>query len=65
MRASVFFGPGDIRVEEVPDAALREPTDALVRVTHACICGSDLWVYRGELDFYGEAPGARGTSSSG
>jgi alcohol dehydrogenase len=60
MRASVFFGPGDIRVEEVPDATLREPTDALVRVTHACICGSDLWVYRGELDFYGEPPGRTG-----
>jgi threonine dehydrogenase-like Zn-dependent dehydrogenase len=60
MRASVFFGPGDIRVEEVPDAALQEPTDALVRVTHACICGSDLWVYRGELDFYGEPPGRTG-----
>jgi threonine dehydrogenase-like Zn-dependent dehydrogenase len=56
MRASVYFGPGDIRVENVPDAALQEPTDALVRVTHAGICGSDLWVYRGELELYGPAP---------
>jgi threonine dehydrogenase-like Zn-dependent dehydrogenase len=59
MRASVYHGPRDIRVEEVPDATLREPTDALVRVTHACICGSDLWPYRGELEIYGR-PGRTG-----
>ena len=58
MRATVYHGPRDVRVEEVPDAALREPTDALVRVTHACICGSDLWPYRGELELYGR-PGGR------
>jgi threonine dehydrogenase-like Zn-dependent dehydrogenase len=46
MRATVFHGPRDVRVENVPDAALRLPTDALIRVTHACICGSDLWPYR-------------------
>jgi len=59
MRATVYHGPRDVRVEEVPDAALREPTDALVRVTHACICGSDLWPYRGELEIYGR-PGRTG-----
>ena len=53
MKATVFHGPRDVRVEEVPDATLREPADALVRVTHACICGSDLWPYRGELLIYG------------
>jgi hypothetical protein len=53
MRASVIHGPRDVRIEDVPDAAIREPTDALVRVTHACICGSDLWPYRGELMIYG------------
>jgi threonine dehydrogenase-like Zn-dependent dehydrogenase len=47
MRATVYHGPRDVRVEDVPDAALQERTDALVRVTHACICGSDLWPYRG------------------
>ena len=47
MRATVFHGPRDVRVEDVPDATLREPTDAVVRVTHACVCGSDLWFYRG------------------
>ncbi|MCD0483671.1 zinc-dependent alcohol dehydrogenase family protein [Streptacidiphilus sp. ASG 303] len=47
MRATVIHGPHDIRVEEVPDAAVRQPTDAVVRVVLACICGSDLWAYRG------------------
>jgi threonine dehydrogenase-like Zn-dependent dehydrogenase len=45
MRATVMHGAGDVRIETVPDASLIEPTDALVRVTHACICGSDLWPY--------------------
>jgi len=45
MRATLIYGAGDVRVEDVPDAGLREPTDALVRVLRACICGSDLWPY--------------------
>jgi threonine dehydrogenase-like Zn-dependent dehydrogenase len=47
MRATVFHAKGDIRVENVPDPVIQQPTDAIVRVTHACICGSDLWFYRG------------------
>lgn len=46
MRATVMYGAGDVRVETVPDARLMETTDALVSVTRACICGSDLWPYR-------------------
>jgi threonine dehydrogenase-like Zn-dependent dehydrogenase len=46
MKATVMYGAGDVRVERVADARLVEPTDALVRVTHACICGSDLWPYK-------------------
>jgi threonine dehydrogenase-like Zn-dependent dehydrogenase len=46
MRATVMFGAGEVRIESVPDARLIEPTDALVVVTRACICGSDLWPYR-------------------
>jgi len=46
MRATVLFGAGDVRIENVPDARLIEPTDAVVTVTRACICGSDLWPYR-------------------
>ena len=45
MRATVMYGAGDVRIETVPDASLIEPTDALVVVTRACICGSDLWPY--------------------
>ncbi|MDO8794230.1 MAG: hypothetical protein Q7J25_06380 [Vicinamibacterales bacterium] len=45
MRATVMYGANDVRVENVPDARLIEPTDALVRMTRACICGSDLWPY--------------------
>jgi threonine dehydrogenase-like Zn-dependent dehydrogenase len=41
-----MYGAEDVRVENVPDAGLVEPTDALVRVSHASICGSDLWPYR-------------------
>jgi threonine dehydrogenase-like Zn-dependent dehydrogenase len=41
-----MYGAGDVRIENVPDAHLIEPTDALVAVTHACICGSDLWPYK-------------------
>jgi len=46
MRATVMYGAGDVRVEDVPDAQLVEPGDALVRVTRAAICGSDLWPYK-------------------
>ena len=46
MRATVMYGAGDVRVETVPDATVIEPTDAVVRVTRACICGSDLWPYK-------------------
>src|SRR5512146_1025100 len=46
MRATVMYGAGDVRIETVPDARLIEPTDALVRVTRAAICGSDLWPYK-------------------
>jgi threonine dehydrogenase-like Zn-dependent dehydrogenase len=45
MRATVMHGAGDVRIETVPDARVIEPTDALLRVSRACICGSDLWPY--------------------
>ncbi|HUO70088.1 MAG TPA: zinc-dependent alcohol dehydrogenase family protein [Solirubrobacteraceae bacterium] len=45
MRATVMYGAGDVRIETVPDARLVQPTDALIRVTRGCICGSDLWPY--------------------
>jgi len=46
MCATVMYGAGDVRVETVPDACLIEPTDALVVVIRAAICGSDLWPYK-------------------
>jgi threonine dehydrogenase-like Zn-dependent dehydrogenase len=48
MRATTIHAPGDIRLSEVPDPTIQEPTDAIVRVVAGCICGSDLWPYRGE-----------------
>src|SRR3954454_11630091 len=50
MRATTIHAPGDIRVSEVPTPAVGKPTDAVVRVVAGCICGSDLWPYRGEND---------------
>ena len=46
MKATVMYGAGDVRIETVPDAKLVESTDALVTITRACICGSDLWPYK-------------------
>jgi threonine dehydrogenase-like Zn-dependent dehydrogenase len=46
MRATVMYGAGDVRIESVPDARVVESTDALVTVTRAAICGSDLWPYK-------------------
>src|SRR3954468_13849047 len=45
MRATVMYKAGDVRIENVPDPSIVDPTDAVVRVTSACICGSDLWPY--------------------
>jgi alcohol dehydrogenase len=50
MRAAVYHGPRDVRVEDVPKPELEDPDDALVRVTHTAVCGSDLWPYRGHSD---------------
>jgi threonine dehydrogenase-like Zn-dependent dehydrogenase len=45
MRATVMYKTHDVRIENLPDAAIVEPTDAVIRITRACICGSDLWPY--------------------
>jgi len=45
MRATVMYGAGDVRIENVPDPSIIEPTDAIMRVVRASICGSDLWPY--------------------
>ena len=48
MRVTTIHGAGDIRLEERPEPVVKRPTDAVVRVVASCICGSDLWPYRGE-----------------
>ncbi|MEO3869480.1 alcohol dehydrogenase catalytic domain-containing protein [Nonomuraea sp. B12E4] len=56
MRAALFQSVGKVIVDDVPDASLSEPTDAVVRVVRAAVCGSDLWSYRGIIN---RAEGAR------
>src|SRR6187401_3500761 len=47
MRAAVLYGAGDVRVEERDTPKIMVPTDAVIRLSATCICGSDLWPYRG------------------
>src|SRR5262245_65495172 len=47
MKGAVLFGPRDIRFVERNDPKIVEPTDAIIRISAACVCGSDLWPYRG------------------
>ncbi|MCU1638985.1 MAG: dehydrogenase [Microbacteriaceae bacterium] len=47
MRATILHAPGDVRVEERAKPTIQNPTDAIIKVTAACVCGSDLWPYRG------------------
>lgn len=50
MRGVIMHNPGDVRVEDRDDPQIIEPTDAIIKVTAACVCGSDLWPYRGAQD---------------
>lgn len=56
MRAAIYQGAGQVVVEDVPDASLGAETDAVVRVLRSCVCGSDLWAYRGVIQ---RQPGSR------
>ena len=47
MRGAVMYGPHDVRVEERAEPEIMEPTDAIIRLSATCVCGSDLWPYRG------------------
>ena len=51
MKAVVYEGPREVSVKDVPDARIERPTDVLVRITSANICGSDLHMYEGRTDF--------------
>ncbi len=56
MRATTIHAPFDVRLSEVPDPVIEEPTDAVIEIVAGCICGSDLWPYRGENKI---TPGSR------
>src|SRR4051812_10743952 len=47
MRGTIIHGPGDVRFEERPDPVLVDATDAIIATVATCVCGSDLWRYRG------------------
>jgi threonine dehydrogenase-like Zn-dependent dehydrogenase len=56
MRGAVLYGPGDLRVQEREDPKLVEPTDAIIGLSATCVCGSDLWPYRGVEAVDGPSP---------
>jgi threonine dehydrogenase-like Zn-dependent dehydrogenase len=56
MRATVLHKPGDVRVEDLDDPKIIEPGDAIVRLSATCVCGSDLWPYRGIEPVDGPTP---------
>jgi threonine dehydrogenase-like Zn-dependent dehydrogenase len=47
MRGAVIYGPRDVRLEQLDDPKIIEATDAIIRISATCVCGSDLWDYRG------------------
>jgi threonine dehydrogenase-like Zn-dependent dehydrogenase len=56
MQGAVLYGPRDIRFEDRPEPAIVEPTDAVISLAATCICGSDLWPYRGLQAFSAAVP---------
>lgn len=56
MRGAVLHGPRDVRLEERPDPKITAPTDAIIRIAATCVCGSDLWPYRGIQAIDGPTP---------
>ena len=55
MKGAVLHGPYDVRIEQRDDPTIVEPTDAIIRLSATCVCGSDLWPYRGTDDSDGPA----------
>jgi threonine dehydrogenase-like Zn-dependent dehydrogenase len=56
MRGAVLYAPGDVRVEDRPDPKIEKPSDAVIRLAATCVCGSDLWPYRGIEAVNGPSP---------
>ena len=57
MRATIMPKAHDVRIDNIPDATIQQPTDAVIRITRACICGSDLWPYNGGPNVEGQRMG--------
>ena len=57
MRATIMPKARDVRIDNVPDAAIKHPSDAIIRIIRACICGSDLWPYNGGPNVEGQRMG--------
>lgn len=47
MLGTKLYAPGDVRIEEMPEPTILKPTDAIIKLASTCVCGSDLWPYRG------------------
>jgi threonine dehydrogenase-like Zn-dependent dehydrogenase len=62
MRGVVLYGAGDVRVEDRDVPTIQKPTDAIIRITASCVCGSDLWPYRGVEVSIGQRRSATSTS---
>lgn len=56
MRGTVLYGSKDVRFEDVPEPKIEKPTDAIIRMAATCVCGSDLWSYRGIQSIEGPTP---------
>ena len=56
MKATMLYGPHDVRCEEVAKPKIQKPTDAIIRLSATCVCGSDLWPYRGIEPVDGPGP---------
>ena len=56
MRGTVLYAPRDIRLEDLPGPTIEHPTDAVIRISATCVCGSDLWPYRGLQPIKGPQP---------
>jgi threonine dehydrogenase-like Zn-dependent dehydrogenase len=56
MRGTMLYGPRDIRFEECAEPKIETPTDAILRMSATCVCGSDLWPYRGLQALNGPTP---------
>jgi threonine dehydrogenase-like Zn-dependent dehydrogenase len=64
MQGTMLYGPHDIRFEDRPEPKITKPTDAILRLSATCICGSDLWSYRGIQSITQPTPWDTSTAAS-